>query len=181
VYCRSPKLTSRHRHLMYAGFVPFGSPVLILQGSSPLRFSRSCTTRSTANPRRFCSTRPSTWCAASSAHTYLSRNGSTSGGTRSATLIHWTEPRADEQNWRINFFLFLCFAMFAPMLQLFYQHGWDRGLAFVGQSKPRLCSEDACLSQRHSPRLAWRTLSALSSTHSTGPNASGRASSTAGV
>lgn len=31
---------------------------------------------------------------------------------------------ADQQPWRIAFFLFLNFAMFAPLLQLFWTHGW---------------------------------------------------------
>jgi hypothetical protein len=52
--------------------------------------------------------------------------------------------RINAQNWRINFFLFLCFAMFAPMLQLFYQHGWDRGLAFVGMFRAFLKMKNAC-------------------------------------
>ena len=55
--------------------------------------------------------------------------------------VHLLKAGADEQNWRINFFLFLCFAMFAPMLQLFYQHGWDRGLAFVGELRCALRGE----------------------------------------
>lgn len=36
------------------------------------------------------------------------------------------------QNWRISFFLFLCFAMFAPMIQLFYEQGMRQGNRFVG-------------------------------------------------
>ena len=40
----------------------------------------------------------------------------------------------NKQNGRIAFFLFLNFAMIAPMVQLFYQHGYEKGSKFVGQS-----------------------------------------------
>ena len=37
----------------------------------------------------------------------------------------------DAQNWRIAFFLFLCFAMVTPMIQMFYLHGFRRAHDFV--------------------------------------------------
>lgn len=36
------------------------------------------------------------------------------------------------QHLRISFFLFLCFAMFAPMVHMFGQYGWHKASAFVG-------------------------------------------------
>ncbi|KAL7422722.1 inc metabolism membrane protein [Cryptotrichosporon argae] len=42
----------------------------------------------------------------------------------------WFNERKNK-NWRIAFFLFLNFAMIAPMVQLFYQQGYDRGSAFL--------------------------------------------------
>ncbi|WRT63901.1 uncharacterized protein IL334_000827 [Kwoniella shivajii] len=42
----------------------------------------------------------------------------------------WFNERRNK-HLRISFFLFLCFAMFAPMLQLFYQHGFTKALAFT--------------------------------------------------
>ncbi|WVR03661.1 hypothetical protein IAU60_000656 [Kwoniella sp. DSM 27419] len=42
----------------------------------------------------------------------------------------WFNERKNK-HLRISFFLFLCFAMFAPMLQLFYQHGVTKARAFV--------------------------------------------------
>ncbi|RSH94877.1 hypothetical protein EHS25_004683 [Saitozyma podzolica] len=42
----------------------------------------------------------------------------------------WFNERKNK-SWRIAFFLFLCFAMVAPMAQLFYEHGWDRASEFV--------------------------------------------------
>jgi len=40
---------------------------------------------------------------------------------------------ADNKNARIAFFLFLNFAMIAPMVHLFYQHGYDKASKFIGQ------------------------------------------------
>ncbi|OCF36193.1 hypothetical protein I316_02066 [Kwoniella heveanensis BCC8398] len=42
----------------------------------------------------------------------------------------WFNERRNK-HLRIGFFLFLCFAMFAPMLQLFYQHGYSKASKFV--------------------------------------------------
>nr|XP_031859596.1 uncharacterized protein CI109_005059 [Kwoniella shandongensis]KAA5526668.1 hypothetical protein CI109_005059 [Kwoniella shandongensis] len=42
----------------------------------------------------------------------------------------WFNERRNK-HLRIAFFLFLCFAMVAPMVQMFYQHGWSHALAFV--------------------------------------------------
>ncbi|WWC85994.1 uncharacterized protein L201_000865 [Kwoniella dendrophila CBS 6074] len=42
----------------------------------------------------------------------------------------WFNERRNK-HLRITFFLVLCVAMFAPMLQLFFQHGFFRALAFV--------------------------------------------------
>ncbi len=36
-----------------------------------------------------------------------------------------------KQTWRIAFFLFLCFAMVAPMIQMFYLHGVAQAWEFV--------------------------------------------------
>ncbi|WVQ93723.1 hypothetical protein IAU59_000800 [Kwoniella sp. CBS 9459] len=42
----------------------------------------------------------------------------------------WFNERRNK-HLRIGFFLFLCFAMFAPMLQLFFQHGHSKASIFV--------------------------------------------------
>ncbi|WVF66092.1 hypothetical protein IAT40_000831 [Kwoniella sp. CBS 6097] len=42
----------------------------------------------------------------------------------------WFNERRNK-HLRIGFFLFLCFAMFAPMLQLFFQHGYSKASTFV--------------------------------------------------
>ncbi|KAK8861737.1 hypothetical protein IAR55_002560 [Kwoniella newhampshirensis] len=42
----------------------------------------------------------------------------------------WFNERRNK-HLRIAFFLFLCFAMVAPMVQMFYQHGWSHASTFV--------------------------------------------------
>jgi hypothetical protein len=62
----------------------------------------------------------------------LSRSGSTRGVTR-YVLFHRLKLVTDKKNARIAFFLFLNFAMIAPMVHLFYQHGYDKASKFIGQ------------------------------------------------
>lgn len=45
----------------------------------------------------------------------------------------WFNERR-HKNWRIAFFLTLCFAMVAPMVQMFWSHGWRKGLDFTCKS-----------------------------------------------
>ncbi|WVQ81067.1 hypothetical protein IAT38_003174 [Cryptococcus sp. DSM 104549] len=42
----------------------------------------------------------------------------------------WFNERKNK-HLRISFFLFLCFAMVAPMVHMFYQHGWEKASALV--------------------------------------------------
>lgn len=44
----------------------------------------------------------------------------------------YSELDADDKNARIAFFLFLNFAMIAPMVHLFVQHGYEKASKFIG-------------------------------------------------
>lgn len=112
---------------------------LTCQGLLRHHLARSLTTGSTANPRLSCFIAGLTPCVVHLGHICLSRSGSTRGETRyvifhvpGCHLLHV----ADMKNARIAFFLFLNFAMIAPMVQLFYQHGYEKGSKFVGECLP---------------------------------------------
>lgn len=44
----------------------------------------------------------------------------------------WFNERKNK-NWRIAFFLGICFQMLAPAIQLLWEYGWKEGGAFLGE------------------------------------------------